>query len=90
MDTIQDQISNKPGGDPIILLRYLACQKKLTVLLDLCDECGTSLQSAIKGRLGATAVSQVKILSIVSETKGSYDDFLMDVKTVEDSIIPRK
>lgn len=90
LDAIQEQISNKPGSNSIILLRYLACQKKLAVLLDLCDECGTSLQSAIKGRLGATAVAQVKILSIVSETKGSYDDFLMDVKTVEDSIVQQK
>lgn len=90
LDTIQEQISNKSGSDSLILLRYLACQKKLAVLLDLSDECGTSLQSAMKGRLGATAAAQVKTLSIVNDVKGAYDDFLMDVKAVEGSIVRQK
>jgi hypothetical protein len=85
LDTFQEQISR--SGDSIILLRFLSCQKKFAVLLDLCDECGKSLQNALKGKLGATAAAQIKSSTVVDETKSAYDDFLMDIKTVESALV---
>lgn len=81
LDTVQDLISK--SGDSVTLLRFLSCQKKFAILLDLCDECGTSLERALKGKLGTTTAAQIKTSSVVDETKNAYDDFLLDLKMVE-------
>ena len=79
LDTLQQKIS---GSESITLLRYLSCQKKFAVLLDLCDECGTCLQDALKGKLGATAAAQIKSMAVVDNTKIAYDDFLTEVTQI--------
>jgi len=67
LDCYQQQISGK--GDNIILLKFLSCQKKFAILLDLCDECGDALQNP-KGKLGATAAAtQIKSSKVVDEIK---------------------
>jgi len=81
LDCYQQQISGK--ADNIILLRFLSCQKKFAILLDLCDECSDALQNTLKGKLGATAAAQIKSSKVVDEIKSSYDDFLMDAKSLE-------
>mmetsp|Transcript_16728 Transcript_16728/g.26058 ORF Transcript_16728/g.26058 Transcript_16728/m.26058 type:complete len:236 (-) Transcript_16728:414-1121(-) len=81
LDSYQQQLSRK--DDNLMLLRFLSCQKKFAVLLDSCDECGEALQKTLKGKLGATAAAQIKSSKIVDETKSAYDDFLLDVKTME-------
>jgi len=78
--------SNSNNGS-IVLLQFLSCQKKFAILLDLCDECGISLQKAMKGKLGATAAVQIKTLAVVNDTKGAYDDFLNNVKNIERTLI---
>lgn len=86
LDTVQELISK--SGDSVTLLRFLSCQKKFAILLDLCDECGTSMERALKGKLGTTTAAQIKTSSVVAETKTAYDDFLVDLKMIE-SIITR-
>lgn len=81
LDSYQQQLSGK--NDNLMLLRFLSCQKKFAVLLDSFDECGEALQNTLKGKLGATAAAQIKSSKIVDETKSAYDDFLLDVKTME-------
>ena len=83
LDCYQQQISGK--GDNIILLKFLSCQKKFAILLDLCDECGDSLQNP-KGKLGATAAAQIKSSKVVDEIKSAYDDFLTDAKSLENEL----
>lgn len=82
LDSYQEQISGK-GDNNILLLRYLSCQKKFAILLDVCDECDAAVQNALKGKLGATAAAQIKSSKVVDEIKSAYDDFLMDVETLE-------
>lgn len=82
LDSYQQQLSGKNNNN-LMLLRFLSCQKKFAVLLDSCDECGEALQNTLKGKLGATAAAQIKSSKIVDETKSAYDDFLLDVKTME-------
>ena len=81
LDTFQERSS----GDSINILRFLSCQKKFTILLDYCDECGLSLQGALKGKLGVTAAAQIKLASIVEDTKNAYDDFLGEIRINEDN-----
>lgn len=83
LDTFQENI---PAGDSILLLRFLSCQRKLAMLLDLCDDCDISLQSPRRGKAGATTSEEIKSLSTVEETKSAYDDFLADLKTFEMAI----
>mmetsp|Transcript_33760 Transcript_33760/g.62131 ORF Transcript_33760/g.62131 Transcript_33760/m.62131 type:complete len:205 (+) Transcript_33760:96-710(+) len=85
LDTIQENIPSK-GDNSITLLRFLSCQKKFASLLDLCEDCGDSLQSAMKGKSGAKTAGQIKSLRTVEETKSAYDDFLGDLKTFEKAI----
>ena len=84
LDSYQQHISGK--GDNIILLRFLSCQKKFAILLDLCDECSDALQNTLKGKLGATAAAQIKSSKVVDEIKSAYDDFLMDAKSLENEL----
>jgi hypothetical protein len=81
LDYFQQQMSGR--GDSIILLRFLSCQKKFSNLLDLCDECGITLQNTLKGKLGVTAAAQIKSSKVLDETMSAYDDFLLDVMAVE-------
>ena len=74
--------SESENASGIILLRYLSCQKKFAILLDLCDECGTSIQNALKGNLG-TIAAQIQSSATVNETKSAYDDFLAEIKAIE-------
>lgn len=84
LDTFQESIS---GNDSVILLRFLSCQKKFAVLLDLFDECESSLQFALKAKSGGVrAAAQIKSLGVVEEIKSAYDDFLQDLKTAENAI----
>jgi hypothetical protein len=84
LDCYQQQISGK--GDNIILLKFLSCQKKFAILLDLCDECGDALQNP-KGKLGATAAAtQIKSSKVVDEIKSAYDDFITDAKSLENEL----
>ena len=86
LDTFQEKIasSKDSSSSDVTLLRLLDCQKKFVTLLDLSEECDISLQSALKGKLGSTIAAQMKMLSLVNETKHSFDDFLLDVKMIED------
>ena len=85
LDTFQEKIAlSKDSSSDVTLLRFLDCQKKFVTLLDLSDEFEISLQSALKGKLGSTTAAQMKMLSLVDETKHSFDDFLLDVKMIED------
>ena len=88
LDTFQEKIASSKdsssSSSDVTLLRFLDCQKKFVTLLDLSDECDISLQSALKGKLGSTTAAQMKMLSLVNETKHSFDDFLLDVKMIED------
>lgn len=93
LDTLQEQIVSSSSADSsstnnssITLLRYLSCQKKFAMLIDVCDECGITLQNALKGKLGVTTTAQIKVLAVVDETMRLYDDFLADVKFFERSI----
>ena len=84
LDTLQENMSSSSSSNNgIVLLRYLSCQKKFATLLDLCDECGISLQSAMQKKSGAQAAAQIKTLSAVEETKSAYDDFLAELRTTE-------
>lgn len=78
-----DTLQEKTSGDSINVLRFLSCQRKLTTLLDYCDDCGLSLQGALKGKLGVTAAAQIKISIIIEETKNAYDDFLGEISSNE-------
>jgi hypothetical protein len=78
-----DTLQEKTSGDSINVLRFLSCQRKLTTLLDYCDDCGLSLQGALKGKLGVTAAAQLKISIIIEETKNAYDDFLGEISSNE-------
>lgn len=86
LDTFQGELPKKDAG--VVLLRFLSCQKKFAILLDLCDDCGDYLQRVMKEGKGAAAnngnaAAQIKTLSIVEETKSAYDDFLADLKMLE-------
>lgn len=68
----------------ILLLRYISCQKKLAILLDILDECEASMY----GTTGSSSAAlQVKMLDRVDATKNAYDDFLMDVSVVEKGLL---
>jgi len=75
LDTLQESISNNGA-----MLRYLSCQKKFAILVDLCDECGIVVQNALKGKLGAVAPAQIKIGVVVEDAILAYDDFLAVVR----------
>ena len=86
LDTFQENMAK--GGDSVLLLRYLSCQKKFALLIDLCDECGDALYTAIKkgkSDIAATA-SVIKTLNVLQDTKGAYDDFLAELKIYEKAI----
>jgi len=89
------RIGTNGSDDSIMLLRFLSCQKKFATLLDLCDDCGVSLQNVlkVKGNGGGSvvgakaAVQKIKVLSVVEETKSAYDDFLGDLKSFEEESV---
>ena len=90
LDAYQEKISSTSSGannNNILLLRFLSCQKKLAILLDQCDDCQTSLQNAMKGKLGlSTAAQQLRLTKVVDETKSAYDDFLRDIQAYENAL----
>jgi hypothetical protein len=69
----------------ILLLRYISCQKKLAILLDILDECEASMYGTTGS--SSSAALQVKMLDRVDATKNAYDDFLMDVSVVEKGLL---
>lgn len=71
------------SSDPVSMVRYLKCQEKFSVLQDLCGECEILMERALRGDLGAIAVAQIKILSVVEDTGGAFDDFLAEVSNIE-------
>mmetsp|Transcript_25230 Transcript_25230/g.54345 ORF Transcript_25230/g.54345 Transcript_25230/m.54345 type:complete len:236 (+) Transcript_25230:108-815(+) len=85
LDTFQEGMAGN-NGDSVLLLRFLSCQRKFAMLLDLCDDCDDSLQIALRRKSGSGAAAEIKSLSIVEETKSAYDDFLADLKTFEKAI----
>ncbi|KAL7534300.1 hypothetical protein ACHAWF_004787 [Thalassiosira exigua] len=85
LDTFQEKMSG--NGDSILLLRFLSVQKKFAVLLDLCDDLDSSLQSALKAKSGgAKAAARIKTLAVVEDVKSAYDDFLAALTAVENAI----
>jgi len=90
LDTFQENLSSKnsKGDSSVKLLRFISCQKKFATLLDLCEECGDALQTALKGKSPEAnkTAGQIKTLSVVEETKSAYDDFLLDLKNFEKAI----
>jgi len=82
---VLDHFQENTSGDSINMLRFLSCQKKFATLLEYCDGCGLTLQGALKGKLGVTAVAQIKLASIVEETKNAYDDFLGEIRRIENN-----
>lgn len=86
LDTLQENMGK--GSDSILLLRYLSCQKKFAMLIDLCDECGDALGIAIKkGRSDTAATASViKTLNVIEDIKSAYDDFLAELKIFEIAI----
>ena len=91
LDTFQENISSSKsssGGDSsITLLRFLSLQKKFTILIDLCDECEDTLQTALKGKSGVTAAVQLKALKVVDDIKSSYDEFLHELTSFEETVV---
>ena len=85
---ILDTFQEKSFGNGINILRFLSCQKKLTTLLDYCDVCGLSLQRALKGKVGVTLQAQLRLGSVVEETKNAFDDLLGEIKSFENSQMP--
>ena len=82
---ILDSFQEKSFGNGINILRFLSCQKKFATLLDYCDLCGLSLQKALTGKLGVTAAAQLRLGSVVEETKNAFDDLLGEIKIFEKS-----
>lgn len=85
--TLQENMTK--DSDSILLLRYLTCQKKFGILVDLCDECGDALSIAIKkgkSDTTATTASVIKTLNVVEDTKSAYDDFLAELQIFENAI----
>lgn len=94
LDTFQENMSslkNSSSGDSsITLLRFLSLQKKFGVLIDLCDECEDTLQMALKGKSGVTAAVQLKALKVVDDIKSSYDEFLGQLTSFEESTVVKR
>jgi len=90
LDTFQENMSsskNSSSSDSsITLLRFLSLQKKFSILIDLCDECEDTLQIALKGKSGVTAAVQLKALKVVDDIKSSYDDFLHELTSFEETV----
>jgi len=91
LDTFQENMSlskssSNSGESSITLLRFLSLQKKFGILIDLCDECEDTLQMALKGRSGVSAAVQLKALKVVDDIKYSYDGFLSELTSFEETI----
>ena len=87
LDSYQQQIYGK--GDNIILLKFLSCQKKFAILLDLCDECGDSLRRSCTSRASFITcffADGTENSRVVDEIKSAYDDFLTDAKSLENEL----
>ena len=46
----------------ISTVKYLQCQDKFTTLLDLCGDCETQMEMTLKGKYGATAPAQMRLI----------------------------
>ena len=92
LDTFQENmsISKNSGDSNITLLRFLSLQKKFGILIDLCDECEDTLQMSLKGKSGVTAAVQLKALKVVDDIKSSYDEFLGQLTSFEESTVVKR
>lgn len=84
LSSYQESIS-KSDEDSIRLLRFLSCQKKFSILIDLCDECLASLQNIMRNKTNGAA-GQIRTLAILEDIKLAFDDFLMDVQSFSSTV----
>ena len=94
LDTFQENMSSSKSSSSsdssITLLRFLSLQKKFGILIDLCDEYEDTLQMALKGKSGVKAAVQLKSLKVVDDIKSSYDVFLSELASFEETIEKRE
>ncbi len=61
-------------------LRLLKAQKKFGALMDTCDECTVQVENALRGKLGTSAVAQIKLLTVLNDARSAFDNFLLEVE----------
>jgi len=69
----------KESKDSIGIVRYLKCQQKFATLLELCNEDTAQIQKALRGEMGALAVAQIQLMTVLNDTILSFDDFLREL-----------
>mmetsp|Transcript_12981 Transcript_12981/g.18910 ORF Transcript_12981/g.18910 Transcript_12981/m.18910 type:complete len:244 (-) Transcript_12981:223-954(-) len=79
--TSSDAIAQNESS--INILRFLKCQKTFSQLLDMCEECELQVANALRGKLGAPAPAQLKLSALLDETRNAYDDFIMELLSLE-------
>lgn len=73
-------LSNTNSNKSVDMLRLLKAQKKFGTLMDTCDECTAQLENALRGKLGTSAVAQIKLLAVLNDARSAFDDFLLEVE----------
>lgn len=74
--------SSASTSDPVSVVRFLKCQEKFTLLLELCTECSERIGKALRGKVALTA-AQIQILDSLRDTVHAYDDFLLEIARMD-------
>eukprot|EP00553_Chaetoceros_curvisetus_P007208 CAMPEP_0204615972 /NCGR_PEP_ID=MMETSP0717-20131115/3323_1 /ASSEMBLY_ACC=CAM_ASM_000666 /TAXON_ID=230516 /ORGANISM="Chaetoceros curvisetus" /LENGTH=182 /DNA_ID=CAMNT_0051629041 /DNA_START=150 /DNA_END=698 /DNA_ORIENTATION=- len=73
-------VSNTSTNKSVDTLRLLKAQKKFGALMDTCDECTVQVENALRGKLGTSAVAQIKLLTVLNDARSAFDDFILEVE----------
>ena len=81
--TKEDASSNtnlNTNANAMDIAKYLSLQKKFAILMDACDECNIQVNNALRGKLGTSAVAQIKLLKVVEGVIYAFDYLLLDLE----------
>ena len=81
--TKEDASSNtnlNTNANAMDIAKYLSLQKKFAILMDACDECNIQANNALRGKLGTSAVAQIKLLKVVEGVIYAFDYLLLDLE----------
>lgn len=73
-------LNTNANANAMDIAKYLSLQKKFAILMDACDECNIQVNNALRGKLGTSAVAQIKLLKVVEGVIYAFDYLLLDLE----------